>query len=122
MKPGSPIVTAVALVVAVLSIAVIIADPASWWVALLALGFLPVAGWILFGWAGRNRPTKSTAAIRASMVGGGALLASALGTRLATEFGWISEDSSGRNWVSLVLVLVVVGGDYLAARMERDGR
>lgn len=121
MRPGSPVVTAVALVVAVLSIAVIVSDPASWWVALIALAFLPVAGWVLFGWAGRNRTTKSTAAIRASMVGGGALLAAALGTRLAEDFGWISEDGSGRNWVSLVLVLVVVGGDFLAARMERDG-
>ena len=98
MRPGSPVVTAVALVVAVLSIAVVVSDPASWWVALIALAFLPVAGWVLFGWAGRNRTTKSTAAIRASMVGGGALLAAALGTRRAEDFGWISEDGSGRNW------------------------
>ena len=53
------------------------------------------------------------------MVGGGALLISALASRMAETLGWITDETQGRSLVSIVFVLVIVAGDILAARMEK---
>lgn len=123
MKLFSPIVLFVALVVATLSVAVLLLEPALWPRAVLSLIFLPVGGWF-FLWVGRRNAARSNGRkalirIRAAMVGAGALLASALGFRVVEALG-VETQAAGQSVISLVLILVVVCGDLLAARMDSD--
>lgn len=120
----APIVTLVMIAVAVMAVTLLALDPMQWGKAVLALVFLPLAALIMWGMrrkrVGADKPRRTSATVRAAMVGGGALLVSALGFEIAEYFGWISEDGEdSRSWISLVLVLVVVFGDLLAARLER---
>jgi len=122
MKLFSGLVAGVALAILGLAIALIIVDPASWPVALIAIAFLPLAAFVLTTTRRIRRGVGSSrprAAVRASMMGGGALLVSALGSRIAESLGWIGDETQGRSIVSIVFVLVVVAGDFLAARMEK---
>jgi len=119
----SPVILGVVLFVALFAIALWVIDPASWQTALLGLVFLPVAAGLmqLVGrWRARaGKGGRSAASIRAAMVGAGALLASALGFKIAEAVGLIDpEGDSGRSWISVLLILIVVFGDLLAARLE----
>ena len=123
MKLWSPITILVALAVALLSVSLWVLDPASWGRALLSLVFLPIGGVLIF-WLSRrhtdpDKGRKSLIRIRAAIVGGGAVLASALGFRLVEVLG-IETGNSGKSLVSVLLVLVVVFGDLLAARMDGE--
>lgn len=123
MKLFSPIVLVVALAVAALSVAVLLLEPALWPRAVLSLIFLPVGGWF-FLWvarrnAARSNGRKALIRIRAAMVGAGAVLASALGFRVVEALG-VETGAGGQSVISLVLILVVVCGDLLAARMDSD--
>ena len=122
MRLFSPVVLAVALAIAGLGVAVLVLQPDLWMRAVLALAFLPVAAVLMKTLANRQRNAetrrRAIIRIRASMVGGGALLISALGFAVAESQGWVA-DEGGLPVVSLVLVLVVVFGDLLAARMEK---
>ncbi|MEC9250565.1 MAG: hypothetical protein VX501_07940 [Pseudomonadota bacterium] len=123
MKLFSPIVLSVALAVAVLSVAVLLLEPTLWPRAVLSLVFLPVGG-MFFLWVSRRNAAhsngrKALIRIRAAMVGAGAVLASALGFRVAEALG-VETDTGGQSVIGLILVLVVVCGDLLAARMDSD--
>lgn len=125
MRLFSPIVILVTGAVALLSIALWVMDPASWQQALLSLAFLPVGGAVILAIARSNARRKerstdsrrSVIRIRAAMVGGAAVLASALGFRLAEALGW-ETGTIGQSVLGIVLVLVVVCGDLVSARME----
>ncbi|MCR9266682.1 MAG: hypothetical protein NXI03_03855 [Alphaproteobacteria bacterium] len=122
MKLFSGLVVWVAIAIAVLAVGLLVLDPASWPVALIAILFLPLAVFIMTTTARirqRAGTTRGRAAVRASMVGGGALLISALASRIAETLGWIGDETQGRSLVSIVFVLVIVAGDFLAARMEK---
>ncbi|WP_300526795.1 hypothetical protein [Maricaulis sp.] len=121
MKLFSPIVLFVALGVAGLSVALLVLDPANWGRALLSLVFLPVGGAVIYqisrrntGAAGRQR---SLIRVRAAMVGAGAVLASALGFRLIEVLG-VETDTTAKFVASMVLVLVVVLGEFQSGRMD----
>ena len=123
MRIFSGLVLWVVLTITALALVLLFLDPSSWPVALVALAFLPLAGFILrtTGRMVRMRGTpRSNAAVRASLVGGGALLISALGTRIAEAAGWIGAETNGRSLVSIVFVLVIVAGDFMAVRMQKD--
>ncbi|MAK64098.1 MAG: hypothetical protein CMF75_05045 [Maricaulis sp.] len=114
---------AVAVLIMALAIALLVIDPTSWLVALVAVIFLPFAAIVMHTTArirGRSGTRRGTATVRASMVGGGALLISALGSRIAEAQGWLNDETQGRFVVSIAFVLVIVAGDFLAARMEKQ--
>lgn len=120
MKLFSPVVSLVAIAVAAMAIWLMILDPSRWPWALLSLAFLPLAGGMIYRIARRKTATRrSIIRIRAAMVGAGALLASSLGFVIAEILGWIDPDGDiARNWISVLLVLIVVLGDLVSARME----
>tara|TARA_Y100000052_G_scaffold25395_1_gene28891 strand:- start:367 stop:747 length:381 start_codon:yes stop_codon:yes gene_type:complete len=123
MKVFSGVVVAVAVLIMALAIALLVIDPTSWLVALVAVIFLPFAAIVMHTTArirGRSGTRRGTATVRASMVGGGALLISALGSRIAEAQGWLNDETQGRFVVSIAFVLVIVAGDFLAARMEKQ--
>ena len=123
MKRADIIVYAVMALVAILAAAVMILDSGRWYFALAAMLFLPLAGVVVLRRPSRAG-TKAGATLRASMVGAGALLISALGYALAEATGLVAEgeDSAGQMAIGMVLVLVIVFGDVLAARMEKAGK
>lgn len=122
MRVFSPVVLGVAVTIAALAVAILFLQPELWMRAILAIAFLPVAAIVMRSMTNRHGDPdvrrRATIRIRAAMVGGGALLISALGFTVADSLGLVS-DGAGKSIVSLVLVLVVVFGDLLAARMER---
>ena len=90
MKVFSGVVVAVAVLIMALAVALLVIDPSSWLVALVAVIFLPFAAFVMHTTArirGRSGTRRGTATVRASMVGGGALLISALGSRIAEAQG-----------------------------------
>jgi drug/metabolite transporter (DMT)-like permease len=123
VKRADIIVYAVMALVALLAAATMLLDPARWAFALAAMLFLPLAGLFVLRRPSRAG-TKAGATLRASMVGAGALLVSALGYALAETTGLVAEgeDSFGQMAIGMVLVLVVVFGDVIAARMEKAGK
>ncbi|WP_203292478.1 hypothetical protein [Maricaulis parjimensis] len=123
MKVFSGVVVLVAGLILTCAIALLVVDPSSWPVALIAIIFLPFAAFFMQTVArirGRTGSKRGTAAVRASMVGGGALLISALGSRIAETQGWLGDETQGRFVVSIAFVLVIVAGDFLAARMGQQ--
>ena len=112
------------IVLAIMAIGLLVLDPTQWLKSLLALGFLPLALLFMRVFARKldsaDRPRWAQPSVRAAMVGAGALLISAVGFELAEVTGLITNSDEGRSWISVLLVLIVVFGDLLAARMERD--
>ena len=124
MRLFSPIVLLVALGVAALSVTLLVLEPASWSRAVLSLVFLPLAGAVIYRVARRNSQSaaarkRSLIRTRAAMVGAGAVLASALGFRLIEVFG-IETDTTAKSVASMVLVLVVVFGEFQSGRMDNE--
>ncbi|MBR9825548.1 MAG: hypothetical protein GYB36_07060 [Alphaproteobacteria bacterium] len=122
MTLRSPIVSLVMIVLTIMAIGLLVLDPTQWLKSLLALGFLPLALLFMRVFSRKldraDRPRWAQPSVRAAMVGAGALLISAVGFELAEVTGLITNSDEGRSWISVLLVLIVVFGDFLAARME----
>jgi hypothetical protein len=121
----TPLVIGTTLVVMALGITRLLLIPETWVSSVLALLFLPVVIGVLL--ARHHTGIKTTGSIRVSgklragLVGGGVLLATALLESMIETLGLLSGREDGISTIVVVAVpaLIAVGIDLFSARLEK---
>jgi len=125
IKLQTPLVIGTLLVVAVLGVTRLVLVPDAWASSIAALGFIPIAIGVAFLQARSisdpQRARKISGRLRASLVGAGVLLATALLLSITDRLGITGKYNNGdeRSLLVLLPAIIATAADLLSTRLEQ---